>query len=98
MASHCGTALAVGVNCIPPTLVLPLLAELRAGTEKPLVAYSNSGERWDAASSCWTGQADIAAYGVLAAQWFEAGTQIVGGCCRTGPAHIRAVRAVVGAA
>jgi homocysteine S-methyltransferase len=33
-------------------------------------------------------------YGALAAEWFAAGAQMVGGCCRTGPAHIRAVRGV----
>jgi S-methylmethionine-dependent homocysteine/selenocysteine methylase len=27
----------------------------------------------------------------MAAQWFDAGAQIVGGCCRTCPAHIRQV-------
>lgn len=88
--------LAVGINCTAPSLVTPLLQELRAGTRKPLIAYPNSGEAWDAEHRCWTGVADVGAYREQAASWFRAGAQLVGGCCRTGPAHIRAVRAVAG--
>ena len=84
--------LAVGVNCTAPALITPLLGELRAGTAKPLLAYPNSGEGWDAAHRCWTGSADVESYSQLAAEWFQAGAQVVGGCCRTGPAHVRAVR------
>ena len=30
-------------------------------------------------------------FGALASEWFAAGAQIVGGCCRTGPAQIHEV-------
>lgn len=83
--------LAVGVNCIAPGLVSRLLGELRAGTSKPLLAYPNSGEGWDAGQRRWTGVADVETYGAMAREWFAAGAQAVGGCCRTGPAHVRAV-------
>ncbi len=82
---------AVGVNCIAPALVLPLLGELRAGTGKPLVAYPNSGEGWDAEARCWTGSADVTGFGELAREWFTAGASVVGGCCRTGPGHVLGV-------
>ncbi len=85
--------LAVGVNCTPPGLILPLLQELKAGTAKPLVVYPNSGESWDAQHHCWTGTADVDRYAALAKEWFAAGAQLVGGCCRTGPEHVRAVAA-----
>jgi homocysteine S-methyltransferase len=32
-----------------------------------------------------------AQFGALARQWYAAGAQAVGGCCRTGPAHVAAV-------
>ena len=86
---------AVGVNCIAPALVLPLLHELRIGTGKPLLAYPNSGEGWDPDQRCWTGAADVAGYTALARQWFGAGAQMVGGCCRTGPEHVRAIAGVI---
>lgn len=82
---------AVGVNCIAPRLVAPLLGELRRGTGKPLLAYPNSGEGWDVGRRCWTGVADLPGYEALAREWFAAGAQAVGGCCRTGPGHVRAI-------
>ena len=84
---------AVGVNCTAPGLIAPLLAELRAGTGKPLVAYPNSGEGWDAVHRCWTGEQDVAEFGELARTWYAAGAQVVGGCCRTGPIHVRTIAA-----
>jgi homocysteine S-methyltransferase len=90
--------LAIGVNCTAPGLILPLIGELRAGTQKPLVVYPNSGEGWDAESRCWTGTADVEGYAAMAASWFAAGAQLVGGCCRTGPEHVRAVAQAAGLA
>lgn len=84
---------ALGINCTAPALITPLLLSLRAGSGKPAIVYPNSGEGWDAVRKRWTGVADVEGYGTLAAEWFSAGAQVVGGCCRTGPAHIRAVRA-----
>ncbi len=81
---------AVGVNCIAPAAALPLLGELRAGTEKPLVVYPNSGEGWDAGAWCWT-SGPSADWRTLAREWFAAGASVVGGCCRTGPEDVRAV-------
>jgi len=82
---------AIGVNCIPPKWIPSLIGELRSASDKPVLVYPNSGEGWDAARRCWTGTTDPEDFGVKAAEWFQAGAQIVGGCCRTRPAHIRAV-------
>jgi homocysteine S-methyltransferase len=82
---------AIGVNCTHPSLISALIAELRAASDKPIVVYPNSGEDWDAENRGWTGSSDPSAYGVNATEWFAAGAQIIGGCCRTRPAHIREV-------
>ena len=82
---------AIGVNCVPPKWVPSLIGELRAGSDKPILVYPNSGEGWDAEVRCWTGTTDPADFGARSAEWFAAGAQIVGGCCRTRPAHIREV-------
>jgi homocysteine S-methyltransferase len=79
---------AIGVNCIPPRWVPSLIRELRAASSKPIIVYPNSGEGWDAAARCWTGTTDPAEFGAMAKDWFAAGAQIVGGCCRTRPEHI----------
>ncbi|MGA7245153.1 MAG: homocysteine S-methyltransferase [Terracidiphilus sp.] len=83
--------LAIGVNCTHPTLISGLIAELRAASDKPIVVYPNSGEGWDAEARCWTGRSDPVAYGAKATEWFASGAQIIGGCCRTRPAHVRQV-------
>ncbi|HEX4758070.1 MAG TPA: homocysteine S-methyltransferase [Terracidiphilus sp.] len=82
---------AIGVNCVSPKWVPSLIGELRAGSDKPILVYPNLGEGWDAEARCWTGTTDPADYGARSADWFAAGAQIVGGCCRTRPAHIREV-------
>ena len=82
---------AIGVNCVPPKWVSSLIAELRAGSNKPVLVYPNSGEGWDATRRCWTGNTDAADFGRQAAEWFRSGAQVVGGCCRTRPEHIREI-------
>jgi homocysteine S-methyltransferase len=90
-AKLCPQTVAIGVNCTHPTLIPALMSELGSGSDKPIVIYPNSGEGWDAATRSWTGEADPSAYGAMAAEWFSLGAQMIGGCCRTRPAHIRQV-------
>lgn len=82
---------AIGVNCVPPVWLPSLIAELRSGSDKPVLVYPNSGEGWDAAARNWIGTTDPADFGTKAREWFAAGAQIIGGCCRTRPAHIHEV-------
>jgi homocysteine S-methyltransferase len=86
--------IAIGVNCTQPRFISGLIAELRAASDKPIIVYPNSGEGWDGQNRCWTGESDPHGYGLSAAEWRVAGAQIVGGCCRTRPAHIREVTQV----
>jgi homocysteine S-methyltransferase len=82
---------AVGINCTSPKFILPLIAELSRSTMKPIFVYPNSGEEWDAQTQSWRGDSDPAAFASLAHKWYRAGAQAVGGCCRTGPQHVRAI-------
>jgi homocysteine S-methyltransferase len=88
-------AIAIGVNCTQPALIPALIGELRGASDKPVVVYPNSGEGWDAGTRRWTGTGAAARFGSMAADWFADGAQIVGGCCRTRPAHIREVAGAV---
>jgi len=87
--------IAVGINCTAPHWIRALLGEVRAGvgSGKPVIVYPNSGESWDAKTRSWSGKNDAGRFGALAREWYAAGAQAVGGCCRTGPAHIAAVAA-----
>ena len=84
--------IAVGVNCTPPQYITSLLRRMRARTDKPLLAYPNSGERYEASSKRWTGDSGALQFGELARQWFAAGARLIGGCCRTSPQEIRSVK------
>lgn len=84
--------IAAGVNCCDPASVGPALAAVPAGLAR--VAYPNSGEQWDAASRTWVGTGGVPT--ALAGEWIAAGARLVGGCCRTTPAHIAALAAAVG--
>jgi homocysteine S-methyltransferase len=91
IAANIPQTVAVGVNCTHPRWITSLIGELRAASDKPIVVYPNSGEGWDAERRCWTGESDAASFGDQTREWFEAGAQVVGGCCRTGPEHIRQI-------
>jgi homocysteine S-methyltransferase len=88
--------MAIGVNCTPPRFVESLVKRIRAVTRKEIVVYPNSGERWDATLRRWTGTRDPGEFAEMAVQWRDAGATMIGGCCRTGPEHIRALRARLG--
>jgi len=84
--------LAIGVNCTAPSHVASLLRAAAGATRKPLVAYPNSGERYDPARKAWSGVSDAARWAELGRLWRAAGARLLGGCCRTGPDEIRSLR------
>jgi len=93
----CPGFLALGVNCIAPELVAPLISTLRSATAKPIAVYPNSGEGWDADARSWTGSptgdpGEPNSISRQAAHWLALGARLIGGCCRTGPQDIRRLR------
>ena len=84
----------IGVNCTSPELISDLIGELKQATSKPVIVYPNSGEQWDAEHRCWLGEGQIKEFAELAQKWRRAGALWIGGCCRTGPDHVRAVAGI----
>jgi homocysteine S-methyltransferase len=84
---------AIGINCTPPQYAEELIRRVRhAVPGKAVIAYPNSGEVYDVEDNAWTGTSTPLDYASAARRWVAAGASIVGGCCRTGPAHIAAMR------
>ena len=84
---------AIGINCVDPVLVTSLVHAIGLATAKPIVVYPNSGEVWNGHTHCWEGTATR--FTTCVEEWIDAGASWLGGCCRTTPADIRRVRAIV---
>ena len=87
--------LAIGLNCIPPTGMTSILPRLRKTTARPLAAYAHVNNATPISGWSYSQSATPEQYAEHAQRWLDLGVSIVGGCCGTTPAHIRAVRAVV---
>jgi S-methylmethionine-dependent homocysteine/selenocysteine methylase len=86
-------ASAVLVNCTAAALTLPYVERL-AEAGVPFGAYANAGTPEEGLG--WSDTPDVACYAALASAWRDAGASVLGGCCGTGPAHVRALAAAFG--
>ncbi len=88
-------ASAILVNCIPATMTLRFverLAGARLGV--PIGAYANAGRVDDNIGWQSSTEPGAATYAKFARSWIDAGATIIGGCCGTGPEHIKAIGAI----
>jgi homocysteine S-methyltransferase len=90
---NCQQVFAIGLNCTPPQYARSLIEKIRvAAPTKRVVVYPNSGQVYNVHGRTWTGRSSAPEFGELAKQWLDAGATLIGGCCQTGPEHIRAIR------
>ena len=85
---------AIGVNCsLGPVQLLPLVQELCRSTRLPVIAKPNAG-----LPDPVDGHYDLSPEDFARAMrdMVAAGASIVGGCCGTSPAYIRALKEAVG--
>ena len=87
---------AVGVNCTAPKYILSLVQKIsRRMPNKNIIVYPNSGEIYDVAHKHWHSGSTNPDFSNQALEWFKAGARLIGGCCRTGPDQIRALRKIL---
>lgn len=85
--------LAVGINCSPPEYIADLIESVKlAASDKAIVVYPNSGETYHVAENSWSGNACDFDSDFNVVAWRAAGAKLIGGCCRTGPGDIAAMR------
>jgi S-methylmethionine-dependent homocysteine/selenocysteine methylase len=82
---------AIAVMHSPVDAIVPALGMLRQRFSGPLGAYPTIG---DGATPGTATPEELAA---AASSWLTGGAQIIGGCCGTTPAHIRALRDMLAA-
>lgn len=83
---------ALGVNCTAPQHIGSLIEQMHAKTRKPLLVYPNSGEQYDGLHKTWHGNPGASHFAEQARGWHARGARLIGGCCRTGPDEIAALR------
>ncbi len=81
---------AILVNCLPPRAVPGCLPAL-AARSLPFGAYANLGAPNGPTGFTRSDDCSPEEFAAHARAWIAAGARIVGGCCGTGPEHIRAV-------
>lgn len=80
---------AIGINCTRPEYIESLIKEIKKATDKAVAVYPNTGENYDPTTKTWSGKpVDFTKY---AKRWYESGAKLIGGCCRTSPAEIKAI-------
>jgi len=81
------------VNCVAPDTAGDVVAEMARVTRLPLGCYPNAGAP-DMEAGTWRFDPEWTPerFAEAASVWVSRGAQIVGGCCGTGPEHIRALR------
>ena len=87
----CVQIAAIGINCTAPQHIASLIQEIKGNCTKPVIVYPNSGESYEAGTKTWGGSHCEGSFSSGAQHWFEEGARIIGGCCRTSPADIRAI-------
>ena len=82
--------------CSEPRHVTDRLPGLRAAFDSAIGAYANIGYRYHTtADDDLFGEHTPERYAGYGRGWLDAGAQVVGGCCATGPEHIEALRPIV---
>ncbi len=92
-------ACAVGANCgsLDPVEMAAVVAAMREATPLPLIAQPNAGKaRMIDKQAVYDMSPDDFAAGIR--ECARAGAKLLGGCCGTSPAHVRAMVALLGRA
>ena len=85
----------IGANCGLPEVTVAALRDIAAVTDRPLMVQANAGiPELRGGQTCFSGTPQDAV--ALAQEAVAIGARVIGGCCGTTPAHIRAIAAAIG--
>lgn len=89
---------AVGVNCIDPRHVIPLLKGINASASEqdfvPLVVYPNRGGNYSEDTG-WIAVPDDHSLNLPISEWLGMGVRYIGGCCKIFAEDIETIRSEV---
>ncbi|SCV01919.1 LANO_0F14180g1_1 [Lachancea nothofagi CBS 11611] len=87
----------LGINCVSYNHSHDILESLHKEMPGfPLIAYPNSGEVYDTVKKIWNPkESQMLAWDDIVERYINSGARIIGGCCRTSPKDIQAIREAV---
>ena len=86
---------AVGANCsLGPESFTGIVERMAATTDVPIIVYANAGLPVVKEGKTFYPEPPEV-FGKFAVEFVKAGANIIGGCCGTGPDHIRAIKRAV---
>jgi len=80
----------LGINCFSPLLVEKALKELKKYSNKKILVYPNSGEKYNPKDKYWSGKNEF--NNLMIKNWLSLSPDIIGGCCRVGYDNIKKMR------
>ena len=87
---------AVGANCtLDSSQMVELVKEMRQETPLPLIAQANAGQPSVSKDGKLLYSQDPEEYKKDVSTMIEQGVNIVGGCCGTGPEHIKKIAELI---
>lgn len=87
---------AIGVNCTDPKYISGIIKNIKqTANGKKIIIYPNSGEAYNVHSKTWQGLSKPIFFEEMTKEWLNLGADIIGGCCRIGPAHISSLRKIL---
>jgi 5-methyltetrahydrofolate--homocysteine methyltransferase len=88
---------AIGINCtLTPDKMVPLVKKLAVFSRKPIFAEPNAGKPTLSVDGKLTYRTTPEEFTIYIEDYVELGANVVGGCCGTGPEHIKYMTKVIG--
>lgn len=83
---------AIGANCIPPNLAPAIMDTFRSATTRPLMVYPNASNAWKMEMGKPIDELNAEQFAAESPAWQQHGAQLIGGCCKTTPEHVRELK------
>lgn len=83
----------IGLNCFDPSITNIAIEKLRLYSNKKILVYPNSGEKYNCENKTWLGKNKFNDQSI--SNWIKESPDIIGGCCRIGKDEIKQFKTIL---